>query len=119
MLVLFSQSRCMLVCVAPQQGQVMLYADIVRLRHIPVSDRLQCGELQLYPGGRCTTTAKVSGDSATGDMGIVSTHRVKEPHRCTCNGRLSRCNTYASSNIPAADARGDMAHVMLSAPQAP
>ena len=42
--------------------------------------------LQLYPGGRCTTTAKVSGDSGTGDMGIVSTHRVNEPHRCTCNG---------------------------------
>lgn len=37
-----------------------------------------------HPGGRCTTTAKVSGEPSTGAMGIVSTHRVKDPHRCTC-----------------------------------
>jgi hypothetical protein len=40
-----------------------------------------------HPGGRCTTTAKTAGLPSTGVMGTVSTHLVKEPHKCTCRAR--------------------------------
>ena len=37
-----------------------------------------------HPGGRWTTTAKAPCPPSSGAMGTVSTHRVNEPHRCTC-----------------------------------
>jgi hypothetical protein len=37
-----------------------------------------------HPGGKCTTTAKTPGVPSTGAIGMVSTHLVNEPHRCTC-----------------------------------
>lgn len=39
-----------------------------------------------HPGGRCTTTVKVPGCPSTVVIGTVSTHRVNDPHRCTCSG---------------------------------
>jgi hypothetical protein len=53
--------------------------------------------LGAHPGGRCTTTANTPGLLSTGAMGMVSTHLVKEPHRCTCitagvSGAYPRCS---------------------------
>ena len=35
-----------------------------------------------YPGGRCTMAENTPGDDSA-VMGTVSTHRVKDPQRCT------------------------------------
>lgn len=41
---------------------------------------------QAHPGGKWTSTANVPAWPSTGIMGTVSTHRVKLPQRCTCEG---------------------------------
>lgn len=36
-----------------------------------------------HPGGKLTTTTNTPGCVSSGLIGMVSTHRVKEPHKCT------------------------------------
>jgi hypothetical protein len=59
--------------------------------------RRRCGikscplrRMPAHPGGRWTTTAKAPGVPSTGAIGMVSTHRVNEPHRCTCERAAGR-----------------------------
>jgi hypothetical protein len=71
-------------CDTATEGQALPCPNVLQCSTARSLIHKQCDRHQTYPGGKCTTTAKVSGVSGTGDMGIVSTHRVKEPHRCTC-----------------------------------
>lgn len=37
-----------------------------------------------HPGGKFTTTTNTPGCVSSGLIGMVSTHRVNDPHKCTC-----------------------------------
>ena len=82
---------------------VTLPAAKARSRQVAAQSRCKA---RAHPGGRCTTTEYTPGDPSTAAMGTVSTHRVNEPHRCTCCG--TREHGFAPHTLGAARAGGEV-----------
>jgi hypothetical protein len=68
-----------------QHAEDILPPGIWQTQELRVAAEALCAGA--HPGGRCTTTAKAPCPPSIGAMGTVSTHRVNEPHKCTCTQR--------------------------------